>query len=293
MFIKTFYLALLVGLTMPGWMARAAEPPKKLLVVTTTMGFRHASIPALKQLLARLAQSSGEFTVDYLDEPEGKPPDVPKNATPEEKAAHEASELAWEETKLKPALQRLAPAALQGYDGVVFASTTGDLPLPDREGFLAWIKAGHAFIGLHSASDTLHHWPGYAQMMGGEFDHHGPQVGVVIVNADPAHPATAGLPASWTLTQEEIYQFKNYDVAKVHELLYMNQNPNTLQPGHYPLAWCREYGQGRVFYTALGHRDDIINPDPALPDRKNAVAISQAYDAHVLGGIEWALGLKR
>jgi uncharacterized protein len=287
-----FWLSLLMGLAMTGWLARAAEPPKRLLVVTTTLGFRHESIPALKQMLARLAQSSGKFTVDYLDQPEGKPSDLPKNATPEEKAAHETAEHAWEDAELKPALQRLAPAALQGYDGVVFASTTGDLPLPDREGFLAWIKAGHAFIGLHSASDTLHHWPDYAQMLGGEFDHHGAQVGVVITNADAAHPATKGLSQAWPLTQEEIYQFKNYDPAKVHELLYLNQNPNTWEAGHYPLAWCRDYGQGRVFYTALGHRDDIIDPDPALPGRKNAVAISVAYDAHVLGGIEWALRLK-
>jgi len=25
---------------------------------------------------------------------------------------------------------------------VVFASTTGDLPIPDKQGFLDWIKAG-------------------------------------------------------------------------------------------------------------------------------------------------------
>lgn len=272
--------------------AHAAGTPKKLLVVSTTLGFRHESIPALKQMLARLAQSSGEFTVDYLDQPEGKPPDLPKNATPEAKAAHQAAERQWEEDKLKPALQKLTPAALQGYDGVVFASTTGDLPLPDREGFLAWIKAGHAFIGLHSASDTLHHWPEYAEMLGGEFDHHGAQVGVELTNADPAHPATSALPPVWTITQEEIYQFKNYDAGKVHELLYLDKNPNTKTPGHYPIAWCRVYGQGRVFYTALGHRDDIIDPNPVLPNRKNGVEISQAYDAHVLGGIEWALRLK-
>ena len=58
---------------------------------------------------------------------------------------------------------------------------------------------------------------------------------------------------------------------------------------------CRpgEPGDGRVFYTSLGHREDIWDTDPNLKDRKNDVAISQAYQQHVLGGIEWALGLKK
>ena len=47
-----------------------------------------------------------------------------------------------------------------------------------------------------------------------------------------------------------------------------------------------------MFYTSLGHREDIWDADPNLPNRKNSAEISEAYDAHVLGGIEWALGLK-
>lgn len=291
--LKTFSLFVLGALL--GWssLVPAFGAQKKLLVVSITTGYRHESIASLRKLLAQLAQSSGEFTVDFLDQPPGKPADLPKDATPAEKEAHKSAEQQWEESQLKPALEKLTPAGLQGYDGVVFASTTGDLPLPDPQGFLDWIKAGHAFIGLHSASDTLHHWPAYAEMLGGEFDHHGKQVSVNLINADPQHPATVGLPKVWTITQEEIYQFKkSYDPAKVHELLYLDKSPETGAPGHYPIAWCKNYGQGRVFYTALGHRDDLIDPDPAVPDRKNGTEISRAYDAHVLGGIEWALGLK-
>ncbi len=38
---------------------------------------------------------------------------------------------------------------------------------------------------------------------------------------------------------------------------------------------------------------DIWDTDPNLKDRKNATDISKAYQQHVLGGIEWALGLKK
>jgi type 1 glutamine amidotransferase len=73
----------------------------------------------------------------------------------------------------------------------------------------------------------------------------------------------------------------------------MDKNPEHKEiAGHFPVSWCHAYGQGRVFYTSLGHREDIWDADLALKDRKNTPDISKAYQAHVLGGIEWALGLK-
>ena len=265
--------------------------PKKLLVVTTTTGFRHSSIPTLEKMLSQLAQSSGEFTVDFVEQPPGKPRDLQHDATEAEKTAHQAAEAKWEDS-LKTALQKLSPDNLKNYDGVVFASTTGDLPIPDKQGFLDWIKAGHAFIGIHAASDTFHGWPGYIDMLGGEFEHHGRQVSVDCLNQDPSNPACAALPKVWTIQQEEIYQFKNYDPAKVHDLLIMDKHPENGAPGHYAVSWCKSYGAGKVFYTSLGHREDLIDADPNLKDRKNTPEISKAYQAHVLGGIEWALGLK-
>ena len=271
--------------------------PKKLLVVTTTTGFRHSSIPNLEKVLAQLGQASGEFTVDFVRQPPGRgngfPAKLKDNATPEEKQAFQDAETKWNEA-LKTELQKLSPENLKNYDGVVFASTTGDLPIPDPQGLLDWIKAGHAFIGIHAASDTLHGWPGYIDMLGGEFDHHGKQLSIECLNEDPANPATAHLGKTWAISQEETYQFKNYNAANVHELLILDKKPQEpFTPGHYPVSWCKNYGDGKVFYTSLGHREDIIDADPEMKDRKNSVAISKAYQQHVLGGIEWALGLKK
>ena len=266
--------------------------PKKLLVVTTTTGYRHTSIPNLEKVLAQLGKDSGDFTVDLVQQPPGKPANLQPGASDEQKAAFTAAEDKWE-AALKAELQKLSPVSLKNYDGVVFASTTGDLPVPDPQGLLDWIKAGHAFIGIHAASDTFHRWPGYIDMLGGEFKHHGPQVGVECLNEDPQHPANAALGKSWMISQEEIYQFQNYDAAKLHDLLILDKHPENNAPGHFPVSWCKTYGAGRVFYTSLGHREDIIDADPNLKDRKNAPEISKTYQAHVLGGIEWALGLKK
>lgn len=286
--MKKLFLFLLTALTL----STLSAAPKKLLVVTTTTGYRHASIPTAEHMLEQLGQSSGKFTVDFVHQPEGKPRDLKRDATAEEKTAHETEETKWEE-KLKAALEKLSPESLKNYDGVVFASTTGDLPIPDKQGFLDWIKAGHAFIGIHAASDTFHGWPEFIEMIGGEFQHHGAQLSIDCLNQDPHHPATAALPKVWTIKQEEVYQFKNYDAAKVHELLVLDKKPEKpFTPGHYPVSWCKDYGAGKVFYTSLGHREDILDADPNLPNRINPVEVSEAYQKHVLGGIEWALGLK-
>jgi type 1 glutamine amidotransferase len=293
--MKKLFILALVGFTV----ATLQAAPKKLLVVATTTGFRHASIPTLEKMLSQLAKDSGEFTVDFVEQPPGHSPTgfpakLKKDATDAEKAAFDAAEAKWTES-LKIALQKLSPENLKNYDGVVFVSTTGyaPLPLPDASGFFAWLKAGHAFIGLHAASD-MHGWPAYTEMIGGEFAHHGAQTNVICLKQDKQHPATAALPDAWAISLEEIYQFKSYDPAKVHDLLIMDKHPeHQEQSGHFAVSWCKDYGTGKVFYTSLGHREDVIDAAPELQNRKNSVEISKAYQAHVLGGIEWALGLKK
>ena len=66
----------------------------------------------------------------------------------------------------------------------------------------------------------------------------------------------------------------------MHLLLYMAKHPETGEPGEYPLAWTREHGKGRVFYTALGHRDDVLD------ERVVRGALPRGYR-------QWALGAAR
>ena len=75
--------------------------------------------------------------------------------------------------------------------------------------------------------------------------------------------------------------------------LILDKHPENNSPGHFAVSWCKDYGAGKVFYTSLGHREDIRDADPNLNGRKNSVEISKVYQAHILGGIKWALGLKK
>ena len=181
----------------------------------------------------------------------------------------------------------MSAEALKGYDGVIFANTTGNLPLPDPQAFIDWIKAGHGFVGMHSASDTFHGFKPFIEMIGGEFLTHGAQATVDCQNEDTKHAACKHLPASWTV-HDEIYLLKSFDRSTVHGLLTLDKEPNKKTPGDFPIAWCKEFGKGRVFYTSLGHREDMW--DDEWKDRKNSKEVSKAYQQHILAGIQWSLG---
>jgi type 1 glutamine amidotransferase len=239
-------LALIVILgAAAGPVLAAAPAPKKLLVVSVTKGFRHESIPTAERVIEAIGKESGAYTVDF---------------------ARTDEEL----------LAKTTPAALKGFDGVFFANTTGDLPLADRQAFLAWIAKGHAFIGIHSATDTFHGFPPFIAMLGAEFDYHKAQAKVEPKVEDAKSPATTGIGPGLAVL-DEIYIMKSFDKARVHPLLSLDKHPNTGEPGYFPLAWTRDEGKGRVFYTAFGHREDVLEAD--------------WYKQHLLGGIRWALRL--
>jgi type 1 glutamine amidotransferase len=281
----TFMAFLLwTGLTLGllGFASIAQAAPKKVLVVTTTLGFRHSSIATAEKIIAKLGEDSGAFSVDYArvdpNDPKFKGPD----GKPDKKQVDEA---------IKAVLaEKMSLQALKNYDAVIFANTTGDLPLPDAQGFLDWVKSGKGFVGMHAAGDTFHGFEPYIEMLGAEFKIHKAQVEVDPINEDKECPACSHLPDKWKIF-DEIYQFKNFDRTKVHGLLRLDHNPNENTPGDYPLSWCKEYGQGRVFYTALGHREDVWDPD--WKDRKNPKEVAEAYQQHILNGIKWAVGLEK
>src|ERR1044071_1555299 len=121
---------------------------------------------------------------------------------------------------------------------------------------------------------------------------HHAQAEVDCINQDPKHPACRHLPATWHV-KDEIYLLKNFERSKVHGLLMLDKHPNDKTPGDYPIAWSKEYDKGRVFYTSLGHREDIWDPNtPESFKRENPKSVSEAYQQHILGGIKWALGLE-
>ncbi len=224
-------------------------PAKRLLVVTHTAGFRHSSIAVAEAVLRDLGLSSGVYRTEFC---------------------RTAADVA----------ARLNPAGLQEFDAVFFANTTGDLGIADLPAFLDWIAAGHGFLGAHSASDTYHDAPAYLAMLGGEFLTHGQIAEADIRVDDPADPSVSHLAPRFRIT-DELYRFTRNNRPEVHMLLSMDRTPGdgvgeAGSPADLPVAWRKTYGSGRVFYTALGHREEVWQ--------------DSRFQQHLLGAVKWALG---
>ena len=233
---------LLLALAAPA--TEAAQ--RQVLVVSEARGFRHDSIPAAVALFERLGARSPRYSV----------------------------------RKLRGAAS-LTPARLSRAHAVVFANTSGELPLDStqRAALVRFVRRGGGFLGTHSASDTLHRSPAYRRMLGAEFARHpAPATGTLRVE-DRSHPATRRLPASFQL-HEEFYEFRAFTRQRAHVLVRLD--PSTVPgatPGDRPLVWCRREGRGRVFYDALGHFSATWRD---LRQRRL-----------IAGGLSWALGFER
>ncbi|MDP3070305.1 MAG: ThuA domain-containing protein [Opitutaceae bacterium] len=197
---------------------------------------------------------------------------------------------------------------LAQFDAFFFA-TSGDLTLAKnnpaqgdgnppmtpagKQALLDAIAGGKGFVGTHNASDTFHapgnqdHGPArnepdgantdpYGKMLGASFIKHDAQQPARMIIADAKFPGMAAVPADFVL-HEEWYSLKNF-APDLHVLMVQDTStmtgPSYARP-NYPATWVRLHGQGRVFYTNMGHRDDVwANP---------------IFQSVLMGGLNWAL----
>jgi len=209
--------------------ARAERPPGRVLYFTYSAGYRHEVIPLSKAILTQLGNNSGAFEVT---------------------ATEDTSEFSTEN--------------LKSYAAVMFY-TTGELPMSasEKTALLDFVRSGRGFLGVHSATDTFYTWPDYLDLIGGYFNGHPWHQTVTIEVADPSDPLVAFLGHSLQV-EDEIYEISDFDYRGSHVLLRLDPGSVDLsKPGvhrrfyGWPLAWTRSYGEGRVFYTALGHEASV------------------------------------
>ncbi len=191
------------------------------------------------------------------------------------------------------------PENIAKFDAFLF-ETTGDLtkdggtdnnpgmPPEGKKAFLDAIAAGKGFIGCHCASDTFHSdgkrdenqdkdkLDPYIAMLGGEFIVHGAQQQARMKVVNPKFPGVRSL-KSFDL-QEEWYALKNF-ASDLHVILV--QETEGMKGGMYerpsfPATWARKHEKGRVFYTSMGHREDVWESD--------------VMQGVLAGALSWVLG---
>jgi uncharacterized protein len=245
----------LVGLALSTLVAAgAAAAPKKILVVTQSKGFVHSVVKR---------PTNGELCIV-------------------EKALQEIGKNSgvFETVNSQNAIEALTRDNLKKFDGLFFY-TTGMI-LPDgepREALLEFVKSGKGFVGVHSATDTFAEFKPYVSFINGNFDGHpwGAGETCAFTNHEPTHATVKMWPAEFKW-KDEIYQYKGYDPKAVRVLLSLNMADTKTKGGyHVPVCWVRDYGDGRLFYTNLGHNESTWK--------------EERYREHLLEGFKWSLKL--
>lgn len=160
--------------------------------------------------------------------------------------------------------------------------------------FEKYISDGGGLVIIHAANNSWGDWDAYNTMIGlggwggrntetgpyvyyddegklhrdtsaGGCGSHGPQHEFLVETRAPDHPIMRGLPTSWLHTEDELYDrlrgpAENMTVlATAYSDVQKNGPPwNDEVNGtgrHEPMLMAIDYGQGRIFHTALGHMD--------------------------------------
>ncbi|MDR0532558.1 MAG: ThuA domain-containing protein [Verrucomicrobiales bacterium] len=236
------------------------KSPRKILLFSRTEGFSHGSIPCGIYTITKMGEKTGAYSVVQSGD-----------------------------------MEMFSPDKLKEFDAVFFNNTTGlKFNEEQRKALLDFVRGGKAMIGIHSATDNFPNWDEGQACIGGKFDGHPWGAGdtVAVKIDDPANVLNKPFGGQGFWIKDEIYQMdKHYkrDDRRVLMSLDMSKPQNARGPkkegekspihredNDFGIAWIRKEGAGRVFYSSLGHNNEVFWTPQVLE--------------HWLAGIQYALG---
>lgn len=181
------------------------------------------------------------------------------------------------------------------YDVVVSNLGMGTAPWPRETelAFERFVAGGGGFVPVHAANNAFPHWLEYNRMCGlggwagrdegwgprlyleddgrvvrdpspGAAGSHGHESEFLVTMRNLAHPVARGMPAAWMHAMDELYErlrgpAEGLDILAT-AFADVEGNACYWAPlkgsgKHEPMAMSRDYGEGRVFHTVLGHFD--------------------------------------
>ena len=166
-------------------------------------------------------------------------------------------------------LSDLNPQTLADYDGLVIYANHEKISSSQEEALLEFVEEGNGLIPIHCASFCFQNSEKYIELVGAQFQKH--ETGTFeakIVNKE--HPVVKDLQEFSTWDETYIHHKHNPDRTVLMERVEGEH--------HEPWTWVKEYGDGRVFYTAYGH-DERTWQNPG-------------FHQLMKKGIVWAVGEK-
>jgi type 1 glutamine amidotransferase len=250
------------------------EKPRKLLVFSVSHGYYHTAIAFGQAAFKIMGEKSGAYEAVISDD-----------------------------------ISMFEPENLRQFDAVVFNNTNEDIFMPEnterltadelkkaaaydkllKESLADFIRSGKGLAVTHAGSNCLLKWPEFGEILGARFDCH-PWFSGSAVTArveDLEHPLNNAFEKPYFVYRDEVYQFKDpYSRDNLRVLLSLDTEKTYVRlkeatwvhrtDNDFAIAWVKDYGKGRVFYSAIGH-DHELYWHPAVLQ-------------HWLDGIQFVLG---
>ena len=151
-------------------------------------------------------------------------------------------------------------AKLKSLDLIVPQWTMGEITKEQLEPVLAAVESGVGIAGLHGGmGDAFRQSTQWQFMVGGQW---------------VAHPGGAEMKYKVEIVSDHAIVKGIRDFEVTSEQYYMHVDPNnevlavTYFPRYgqapMPVAWKRSWGQGRVFYSSLGHNAEVAAQEEPL-----------------------------
>ncbi|MGI9551851.1 MAG: ThuA domain-containing protein, partial [Aurantibacter sp.] len=141
-------------------------------------------------------------------------------------------------------LNDLNVKTLDSYDGLIVYANHESIGPAQEKALLNFVSDGNAFIPIHSASFCFKNSQEYIELVGGQFKDHGTATFTANIT-DNSHPS-----------MQSVEEFSTWDETYVHDkisediVILMERVDGDHRE---PWTWVKEYGKGKVFYTAYGH----------------------------------------
>ena len=176
-------------------------------------------------------------------------------------------------------------------DAPASAASESGLSEAQLQAVLDFVRSGKGFVGAHAAADALYESEEYRELLGGGlFEAHPWTQPVGIKVEDENNPAVSHFGDEFYI-RDEIYVLDenprwNSDVMASLDMNSVGviQGPADATRNDYPIAWMRTYGDGKVFYTKLGHFPDVWRTPGFLAHLlKGMRATAERIEADFLG----------
>ena len=167
---------------------------------------------------------------------------------------------------------RAALADPSAYDAVVMYTAGGELSRSQEDGLADYVRGGGGLVAIHCANVEIKGADKYHEMVGTVFVKHGPIAEFGVETDAAAAGILPRLSGSFSIT-DEFYLCERRTDAELRDFQH-----GLWQFERHSMGYTRDYGEGRVFYTALGHDERAFNH----PD----------FQDQVYKGLRWACGLK-